>query len=97
MTEPKMWELARYVIPEIMDQWQDVAQHCLYYDVSIVEVIEKGSANDPERCCSELFKDWLNTENGVGPKTWEVLLEQLKKVEYTDKVEEIAMMVAFKK
>ena len=92
MTEP-----ARYVIPEILGHWQDVAQHCLHYNVSVVEVIVKDSPNDPERCCRELFKDWLNTENGVGPKTWEVLLEQLKKVENNNRIEEIAMMVAFKK
>ena len=80
-----------------MAHWQDIAQYSLQYDISMVKAIERSSANDPERCSRELFEDWLNTENGVGPKTWKVLLEQLKKVELNDKVEEIAMMVAFKK
>ena len=62
----------------------------------MVKAVERSSANYPERCSRELFKDWLNTENGVGPKTWKVLLEQLKKVELADNVEEIAMMVALK-
>ena len=79
-----------------MTHWQDIAQYSLHYDISMVKAVERSSANYPERCSRELFKDWLNTENGVGPKTWKVLLEQLKKVELADNVEEIAMMVALK-
>ena len=89
-TEPVKWRLERNVIPQIMAHWKDVAYHSLHYDVSTVTAIEEKCASDPKRCCLELFHDWLNTENGVGPKTWETLLTQLKEVkELTDKVEEI--------
>ena len=85
-----MWRLGRNVVPQIMAHWQDVAYHSLQYDVSTVTAIEKKCANDPKRCCLEVFQDWMNTENGVDPKTWGTLLTQLKKVEgLTDTVEEI--------
>ena len=85
-----MWRLDRIVVPQIMAHWQDVASHSLHYDASIITGIEKKCASDSKRCCLELFKDWLTTENGVGPKTWKTLLTQLKEVEkLTDKVEEI--------
>ena len=88
--EPQMWRLGRNVIPQIMAHWQDVAYHSLHYDVPTVTAIEKSCASDPKRCCLELFQDWLTTTNGVGHKTWETLLTQLKKVEgLADTVEEI--------
>ena len=89
-TEPQNWRLERNVVPQIMTHWKDVAHHLLHYNVSKIKAIEESCASDLKRCCLELFKDWLTTENGVGPKTWETLLTQLKEVEeLTDKVEEI--------
>lgn len=80
-----------------MDQWHDVALHSLCYDISMVTSIEEHSASDPESCCRELFEDWLNTENGANPKTWEVLLTQLKEIsQLTDKVKEITKMLICK-
>ena len=84
-----MWRLGRNVVPQIMAHWQDVAYHSLHYDVSTVTAIERKCASDPKRCCLELFQVWL-TEDGVGHKTWETLLTQLKKVEgLANTVEEI--------
>ena len=64
-----------------MDHWKDVAYYSLCYDVSIVTEIEERCARDPKQCCSDILKDWLNTKNGISPKTWETLLTQLKEVE----------------
>ena len=73
-----------------MDHWKDVAHHSLCYDDSMVMAIEKKCASDPKQCCFDLFEDWLKTEHGVTPKTWEKLLTQLRKIEeVTDSVEEI--------
>ena len=89
-----MWKLTRYVIPKIMDHWEDVALHSLCYDDSMVTTIKAECASDPERCCNELFKNWLRTQNGVSPKTWKTVLTQLKEVEeLADEVEEIAQML----
>jgi len=85
-----MWRLQKTVIPKILTHWHEVACNSLHYDSSTVEEIDKNCADDPKMCCYKLFKDWLDTENGVKPKTWETLLTQLKEVaELTDKVEEI--------
>ena len=85
-----MWRLNRQIIPKIMDHWKDVAYHSLCYDTSMVTTIEEECGGDPKKCCFYLFEDWLKTENGFSPKTWETLLTQLKEVkELTDKVEEI--------
>ena len=56
----------------------------------MVERLEKQYPSDSKKCCSKLLEDWLDTENGVGPKTWETLLTQLHKVKgLADKAKEI--------
>ena len=78
------------VILNTMSHWKDVALISLEYDASIVERLEKQYSSDCKKCCFKLFVDWLETENGVSPKTWLTLLTQLNKVEgLTDKVKEI--------
>ena len=53
----------------------------LSFDVPTVETIEKKYHNDVKKCCQEIFKIWLTTENGTKPKIWSNLLKRLKKVE----------------
>ena len=67
---------------KIMNQWEDVAE-ALYYDLAIIEAIKEKEGRDPKKCCRELFKDWLMTNNGAkaGPKVWSTLLDTLKKVD----------------
>ena len=76
--EPEMWQLNNIVVPLIMAHWEDVA-YALRYDILTVNGIG-AKHNDPTKCCKELFKDWLSTNRGIGPKTWETLLKQLKEV-----------------
>lgn len=47
----------------------------------MVAAIEKECKRDPMVCCRHLFKNWLTTENGISPKTWETLLTKLREVE----------------
>lgn len=75
-----MWQLNTIVVRKIMARWDEVAYTSLHYDIPIVEAIERKHKGDPKNCCQELFKDWLSTGNGIAPKTWEKLLEQLKKI-----------------
>ena len=73
-----------------MSHWKDVALIALQYDASMVERLEKQYTSDSKRCCTKLFEDWLNSENGVSPKTWQTLLTQLNEVEgLADKVKKI--------
>ena len=70
-----------------MAHWKDVALYSLCYDSSMVEALEKRYPDDCQKCCFYLFDDWLSTENGISPKTWETLLTQLKKLEeHNDKI-----------
>ena len=85
-----MWQLNKIVVPLIMANWEDVAYNSLHYDIPTVEGIEATHNKDPKKCCQEMFKHWLKTNSGVGPKTWETLLKQLKEVpELTASLENI--------
>ena len=74
-----MWDLNRSVVPLIMVHWEDVA-YALRYDIPAVNAMGAKYNNDPIKCCKELLKDWVSTDRGVGPKTWEILLKQLEEV-----------------
>ena len=73
-----MWQLNK-IVPLIMAHWEDVA-YSLHYDIPIVDGIDAKQKGDPKKCCQQLLKDWLSTDHGVGPKTWDTLLKQLKEV-----------------
>ena len=94
-TEPGWWKVNTIVIPNTMSHWKDVALISLQYDPSMVERLEKQYANDCKKCCTKLFEDWLDTKNGVSPKTWQTLLTQLNEVKgLADKVKEIIKRLA---
>ncbi|XP_065900605.1 uncharacterized protein [Dysidea avara] len=77
---PEMGDLNVIVVPRIMAYWEDVA-FALRYKIPTVTGIRETCHTDPKKCCQELFKDWISTENGVSPKTWSTLLNKLKQVQ----------------
>ena len=88
--------LNSFVIPEVASEWEDVA-YVLHYKISTVRCIERNHGKDVRRCCRELLEDWLTTDNGAEPKTWQTLLDALKLIknlttvtqEITDKLHQI--------
>ena len=56
--------------------WMTVA-HNLQYDVSSVKIIDQKCRGDPEKCAYELFTYWLQSSEGVGPRSWNTLLHAL--------------------
>ena len=50
------------------------------YEIPAVDQISEKHKEDPIKCCKELFKNWLVTSNGVGPKTWQTLLGKFKEI-----------------
>ena len=52
----------------------------LEFEVPRVEIIRKQYPNDPEESCTEVFVHWLSSDEGIGPKTWGVLLKALKNI-----------------
>ena len=77
LLEPEMHDMMRFVIPEVASEWEDVA-YALHYKISTVQSIESNHGKDVRKCCRELFKDWLTTNNGAKPKTWRTLLDALR-------------------
>ena len=77
--EPEMDDLNTIVIPRIQAEWKNVA-YALRYKIQTVRAIQQKCHVDPKRCCEELLEDWLITQNGTSPKTWNTLLGALRKV-----------------
>ena len=74
-----MHDLISFVIPKVAAEWEDLA-YALHYKISAVQCIESNHG-DVKKCCRALFKDWLTTNNGAKPKTWQTLLDALKLIE----------------
>ena len=75
-----MLDLLTFVIPKVAAEWEHLA-YALQYKIPAVECIESNHGKDVRECCKALFKDWLTTNNGAKPKTWETLLNALKLIE----------------
>ena len=75
-----MGDINKIVIPKIQAEWEDVA-YALRYEIPTVNAIKAKYNDNPKKCCKELFKDWLSTDHGTGPKTWSTLLDKLKDIE----------------
>ena len=74
-----MKHLHQLVIPNVAAQWKMVADY-LEFKLPIIKVIEEQCRNDPVKCCTELFRQWLSTDYGVGPRTWSKLIKTLKEI-----------------
>ena len=78
--EPKMIDLIKIVIPRIKADWEYIA-YALKYHIYMVKAIREKNRDDPNRCCKDLFEDWLSTDNGAKPKVWSTLIDALKEVD----------------
>ena len=77
-----MFLLNEIVIPNIMNQWEDIA-YALRYDIATVTAIKDQEHGNPRRCCREFLRDWLTTDHGsrAGPKVWSTLIDALNEVD----------------
>ena len=78
--EPLIHDLNRIVVPKVSAEWEDIA-YALQYDIPTIEKSSKKHKENATKCCKELFKNWLATDNGVKPKIWQTLLNKLKEIE----------------
>ena len=78
-TKPEMWDIIEIVFPMIKAEWQYVA-YFMKYAPNKVSAFERDG-KDSKGSCLKLFTDWLTTDNGVIPKNWLTLIEQIKKVD----------------
>lgn len=77
-TEAQMHELNEIVAPKIMAKWESLA-YCMRYKPLEVEAFRKYSQDLKERCM-QMFSDWLTTSHGPTPKTYQTLLNHIKKI-----------------
>ena len=77
-----MFDLTKIVIPQVMNEWEYIAE-ALRYDLSIISAIKSKENENPKKCCREFLKDWLTTKNGAkaGLKIWSTLLDALKEID----------------
>lgn len=80
VVKPEMADINRIVTPRIKPEWEDFA-YALHYEINSVKAIKEKYREDPKKCCRALFEDWLLTDHGDGPKTWQTILDKLKEVE----------------
>ena len=72
-----MHHVMRVVVPKIAGHWKAVAFN-LHYDVTRVRTIQEQCRDDPEQCTCEMFMYWLQSSEGLGPRSWETILSALK-------------------
>ena len=75
---PEMWDLINLVIPKVKASWINLA-YSMGYSVNAVRGFE-GDGRSLDEQCRKLFEDWLTTGHGCTPKTWQTLLQRIKRV-----------------
>ena len=79
LLEAEILELTDIVIPRVMAHWKQLA-YCMKYDTGDVEGFDEVGKNTQE-CCKKLFINWLSTSHDPMPKTYQTLLEHIKKID----------------
>ena len=78
LTAAEMHELTEIVVPNVKANWESLA-FCMRYNPREVEAFRKDS-QDLKECCMKLFTNWLETGHGPTPKTYQTLLNHIKKL-----------------
>ena len=85
-----MHELNKIVIPKIKAFWKDLA-YAMRYEIEDVDGFDKDG-RDLKECCEKLLSNWLKTDHAPKPKTYQILLKYIKKVDdhiaTSEKIEE---------
>lgn len=71
--------LNKVVIPRISPYWNKVLK-ILHYHLTFQQELRKKCKGNELKYCETLLKDWISTHNGIGPKTYDKLLEMLCKI-----------------
>ena len=74
-----MKQIHQLVIPRVAAEWKTVADY-LEFKLPSIKIIEEQYRNNPVKCCTELFRQWLSGDYGVGPRTWSTLIKTLKEI-----------------
>ena len=84
-TEGKKIKILETVAP----RWQRLGDQLEFDECgSKLDLIGTKYPNDPEACCREMFKHWLNG-NGVKPCSWRKLIELLENCDFDVLAEQV--------
>ena len=72
-----IWPIFSIVIPKIKANWNFVAIS-MGYQLPAVNAFEKDANNNCKVACYNFLSDWLQTNNGITPKSWRTLLNRIK-------------------
>ena len=61
---------------QLAAKWETVA-YILDYDTPKINNIKRSKHEDPEKCCLELLRDWVEEKHDGTPKTWFTLLNTI--------------------
>ena len=64
---------------DVITKWYDVGLELLDSDNGALDVINKNYPNDNEKCCTEMFKKWLQCRPDA---SWHQLAEALTSVNF---------------
>ena len=93
---PTMKCLHQLVIHKVAAEWKTIADF-LDFESSTINIIQDQCRENPTKCCTELFREWLHTDLGLKPKTWSTLFDALKNVkQLTTVAEEIGQKLKSK-
>ena len=81
--EPDMSTLQRIVTPKVCHMWSDISIQ-LEFSYPTWKSISDKCHRDPGECCKEMFDLWLNTDDGLKPKTWRTLLKVLTDIKLSE-------------
>ncbi|XP_065908551.1 uncharacterized protein [Dysidea avara] len=84
---PTMKCLHQLVIHKVAAEWKTIADF-LDFESSTINIIQDQCRENPTKCCTELFREWLHTDLGLKPKTWSTLFDALKNVKQLTTVAE---------
>jgi len=73
--------LHKMVIPKISTWWKTVADF-LELEPLIIDTIQEQCGNDHAKCCEEMLRKWLTSDNGLHPKLWPTLIGSIKDIEH---------------
>ena len=73
---PIMKQIHTLLVPMVSFKWKTVAE---FLEIETDKIEEKLGGN-PTGCCEEVFREWLNSDHGVGPKTWSTLIKTLREI-----------------
>ena len=73
-----MFELTEIVIPMIKAEWEKLAYR-MRYTLEEVNGFKKD-AQDSGESCENLLVNWIRTNHGPEPKTYQTLLKSIKKI-----------------